>query len=328
MKNMTKLLEVKNLKMYYTTMKGDVKAVEDVKFSIERGETLGLAGESGCGKSSVALALMKLYPYNAKIIHGEILLDGKNILEMSDEQIRKEVRWKRISMVPQASMNALNPVFTIKKQIVEAILTHEDVSEKEAEGRTIDLLRRVGIDTMRADNYPHEFSGGMKQRTMMAMALCCNPDLLIADEPTTALDVIVQAQVLKEIKTLQNDLGLSMILISHDLSVVAETCEKTIIMYAGNMVENATTHEIFSHPLHPYSIGLIGAFPKLKGERKRLESIKGSPPNLLNPPEGCRFHPRCPKAREICSIDVPQLVEKHTDHHVACHMVNNHPDYK
>ena len=325
---MTKLLEVKDLKMYYTTMKGDVKAVEDVKFSIERGETLGLAGESGCGKSSVALALMKLYPYNAKILNGEILLDGKNILEMSDEQIRKEVRWKRISMVPQAAMNALNPVFTIKKQIVEAILTHEDVSEKEAEGRTIDLLRRVGIDTMRADNYPHEFSGGMKQRTMMAMALCCNPDLLIADEPTTALDVIVQAQVLKEIKTLQNDLGLSMILISHDLSVVAETCEKTIIMYAGNMVENATTHEIFSHPLHPYSIGLIGAFPKLKGERKRLESIKGSPPNLLNPPEGCRFHPRCPQAKEICSIYVPQLVEKHSDHHVACHMVNNHPEYR
>jgi peptide/nickel transport system ATP-binding protein len=325
---MAKLLEVKDLKMYYSTMKGDVKAVDDVSFSLEKGESLGLAGESGCGKTSVALTLMKLYPSNAKILTGEVLLDGKNVLEMGDDEIRREVRWKRISMVPQASMNALNPVFTIKDQIVEAILTHEDVSEEEARERTLELLRRVGIDPSRANNYPHEFSGGMKQRVMMAMALSCNPDIVIADEPTTALDVIVQAQVLKEIKKLQKELGLSMILISHDLSVVAETCEKTMIMYAGNIVEDASTLEIFRHPLHPYSIGLIGAFPKLKGEKKRLESIKGNPPNLLNPPTGCRFHPRCPYAKDVCKTTQPRLQEAHSGHGVACHMVNHHPEYR
>ncbi|MDP2900317.1 MAG: ABC transporter ATP-binding protein [Candidatus Bathyarchaeota archaeon] len=325
---MTKLLEVRDLKMYYSTMRGDVKAVDDVSFAIEKGESLGLAGESGCGKTSVALALMKLYPSNAKILSGEVLLDGVDILKMSDEEIRREVRWRRISMVPQAAMTALNPVFTIKDQIVEAILTHEDVSEKEAGERAVELLRRVGIDPSRASNYPHEFSGGMKQRAMMAMALSCNPDLVIADEPTTALDVIVQAQVLKEIKKLQKELGLSMILISHDLSVVAETCDKTIIMYAGNIAEDSTTLEIFRHPLHPYSIGLIGAFPKLTGERKRLESIKGNPPNLLNPPPGCRFHPRCPYAKDVCKVVPPPLQETHIGHRVACHMVNRHPEYR
>jgi peptide/nickel transport system ATP-binding protein len=325
---MAKLLEVRDLKMYYSTIKGDVKAVDDVSFSLEKGESLGLAGESGCGKTSVALTLMKLYPSNAKILSGVVLLDGKNILDLDDDAIRREVRWKRISMVPQASMNALNPVFTIKDQIIEAILTHEDVSEEEAGKRVVELLRRVGIDPSRVNCYPHEFSGGMKQRAMMAMALSCNPDLIIADEPTTALDVIVQAQVLKEIKKLQRELGLSMVLISHDLSVVAETCEKTIIMYAGNIVEDATTLEIFRHPLHPYSIGLIGAFPKLTGEKKRLESIKGNPPNLLNPPTGCRFHPRCPYAKEICSTTQPHLLEVHEGHKVACHMVNKHPEYR
>ena len=325
---MAKLLEVKDLKMYYSTMKGDVKAVDDVSFSLEKGESLGIAGESGCGKTSVALALMKLYPSNAKILSGEVLLDGKNILDMDDDEIRREVRWKRISMVPQASMNALNPVFTVKDQIVEAIQTHEDVSEEEAGERAVELLRRVGIDPSRANNYPHEFSGGMKQRAMMAMALSCNPDLIIADEPTTALDVIVQAQVLKEIKKLQRELGLSMVLISHDLSVVAETCEKTIIMYAGNIVEDASTLEIFRHPLHPYSIGLIGAFPKLTGEKKRLESIKGNPPNLLDPPTGCRFHPRCPYAKDVCTTTPPSLQETHSGHRVSCHMVNHHPEYR
>lgn len=325
---MAKLLEVKDLVIYYSTMKGDVKAVDDVSFSLEKGESLGLAGESGCGKSSVALALMKLYPSNARILKGEVLLDGKNILNMDDDEIRREVRWKKISMVPQASMNALNPVFTIKDQIIEAIQTHEDVTEKEAEERTVELLKRVGIDPSRVNSYPHEFSGGMKQRAMMAMALVCHPDIVIADEPTTALDVIVQAQVLKEIKKLQKELGLSMVLISHDLSVVAETCEKTVIMYAGNIVEDASTLEIFRHPLHPYSIGLIGAFPKLTGKKKRLESIKGNPPNLLNPPTGCRFHPRCPHAKDICKTTTPHLEEVHKGHRVACHMVNKHPEYR
>ena len=325
---MTTLLEVRDLKMYYETMKGDVKAVDDVSFSLGAGESLGLAGESGCGKTSVALALMKLQPSNAKVLGGSIKLGDMDILGLDDEAIRREVRWKRISMVPQAAMNALNPVFTVKDQIIEAILAHEDVSEKEAEARTVELLKRVGIDPSRAGNYPHEFSGGMKQRAMIAMALACNPEIVIADEPTTALDVIVQAQVLKVIKTLQRELGLSMILISHDLSVVAETCDRTIIMYAGNVVENTATLEIFRHPLHPYSIGLIGAFPKLTGERKRLESIKGNPPNLLDPPPGCRFHPRCPHAKEVCSRLAPPLMETHESHWVACHMVNDHQEYR
>jgi len=325
---MATLLEVRDLKMYYGTMKGDVKAVDDVSFSLEAGESLGLAGESGCGKTSVALALMKLQPSNAKVLSGSIKLEDMDILGMDDDEIRREVRWKRISMVPQAAMNALNPVFTIKDQIIEAILAHEDVPEKEAEERTVKLLRMVGIDPSRAGNYPHEFSGGMKQRAMIAMALACNPEIVIADEPTTALDVIVQAQVLKVIKTLQRELGLSMILISHDLSVVAETCDRTIIMYAGNIVENTATLEIFRHPLHPYSIGLIGAFPKLTGEKKRLESITGNPPNLLDPPPGCRFHPRCPHAKEVCTRLAPPLLEVHESHMVACHMVNGHPEYR
>jgi peptide/nickel transport system ATP-binding protein len=325
---MTTLLEVKDLKMYYETMKGDVKAVDDVSFSLEAGESLGLAGESGCGKTSVALALMKLQPSNAKFLGGSIKLGDMDVLGMDDEVVRREVRWKRISMVPQAAMNALNPVFTVKDQIIEAILAHEDVSEKDAETRTIELLKKVGIDPTRANNYPHEFSGGMKQRAMIAMALACNPEIVIADEPTTALDVIVQAQVLKVIKTLQRELGLSMILISHDLSVVAETCDRTIIMYAGNVVENTATLEIFRHPLHPYSIGLIGAFPKLTGEKKRLKSITGNPPNLLNPPSGCRFHPRCPHAKEVCTRIAPPLMETHERHWVACHMVNGHQEYR
>jgi len=323
----TPILEVRDLVMYYSTMKGDVKAVDDVRFSLEKGEALGLAGESGCGKTSVALAIMRLLPYNARVIKGEILLEGRNILGMSDDEVRRGVRWKRISMVPQAAMNALNPVFKVSDQIIEAIMAHEQVSEGEARERSRELLRRVGIDPSRADHYPHEFSGGMKQRAMTAMALACNPEIVIADEPTTALDVIVQAQVLKVIKTLQRELGLSMLLISHDLSVVAQTCDKAIIMYAGNIAEDASTAELFAHPLHPYSIGLIGAFPSVRGERKRLESISGSPPNLLDPPPGCRFHPRCPFAKGICSVEVPPLIETHERHFVSCHMVNKHPRY-
>jgi peptide/nickel transport system ATP-binding protein len=320
-------LEVKDLKMYYTTINGEVQAVDDVSFTLNKGEALGLVGESGCGKTSVALTLLKLLPSNAKIISGEILLNGTNILTLSDQEIRKTVRWQRISMVPQAAMNALNPVFKVSDQITEAIVTHEQVSQTEASERCLDLLERVGIDVSRADNYPHEFSGGMKQRVMIAMALACHPEIIIADEPTTALDVIVQAQVLKVIKALQKELHLSMILISHDLSVVAQTCDKAVIMYAGMVVEEASTWELFTHPLHPYSIGLIGAFPSLLGKKKRLKSIEGVPPNLLNPPSGCRFHPRCQFAQQICMTSIPPSIETHEAHYVACHKVNKHPKY-
>jgi peptide/nickel transport system ATP-binding protein len=320
-------LEVKDLKMYYTTINGEVQAVDDVSFTLKKGEALGLVGESGCGKTSVALSLLKLLPYNAKIISGEILLNGTNILAFSDQEIRKTVRWQRISMVPQAAMNALNPVFKVSDQIIEAIVTHEQVSQTQASERCLDLLKRVGIDSSRANNYPHEFSGGMKQRVMIAMALACHPEIIIADEPTTALDVIVQAQVLKVIKSLQQELDLSMLLISHDLSVVAQTCDKAVIMYAGKVVEEASTWELFTHPLHPYSIGLIGAFPSLLGKKKRLKSIGGIPPNLLNPPLGCRFHPRCQFAQQICMTEVPSSLETHDAHYVSCHKVNKHTKY-
>jgi peptide/nickel transport system ATP-binding protein len=256
-----------------------------------------------------------------------VLLNGTDILSLTDDEIRKVVRWKKISLVPQAAMNALNPIFRISSQIVEAILAHEQVSEAEALERCVRLLERVGIDSSRSDHYPHEFSGGMKQRAMIAMALACNPEIVIADEPTTALDVIVQAQVLKVIKSLQTELDLSMILISHDLSVVAETCDKTVIMYAGNVMEDASTKELFTHPLHPYSHALINAFPSLLGRKKRLKTIGGNPPTLLNPPTGCRFHPRCPYTRDICSAEPPVLVETHRDHYVSCHRINNHPQY-
>jgi peptide/nickel transport system ATP-binding protein len=313
--------------MHYTTMEGEVKAVDDVSFSVEKGEAVGLAGESGCGKSSVAFTLLKLLPKNARIVKGKVLLSGSDILTMSETDFRRSVRWKRISMVPQAAMNALDPVFKIGEQIAEAIMVHEEVTEEEATERTAKLLEMVGIDPSRADRYPHEFSGGMKQRSMIAMALACNPDLVLADEPTTALDVVIQSQVIKVLKNLQKVLGLSMILISHDLSVVGETCDKVAIMYAGKICEYSRTRELFESPLHPYAEGLLSAFPKIKGLRKRLISIPGNPPQLVNPPTGCRFHPRCKYARPVCSETEPQAIETTLGHWTACHKTNKHPKY-
>jgi peptide/nickel transport system ATP-binding protein len=324
---MRPVLEVKGLKMYYSTLNGEVKAVDNVRFTLRKGESLGLVGESGCGKTSVALTILKLLPSNAKVVSGEITLGGTDILTLNDEEIRKTVRWKKISIVPQASMNALNPIFKVSDQIVEAIVAHEPVSESEARAKTVELLTRVGIDPARVDHYPHEFSGGMKQRAMIAMALACNPQIIIADEPTTALDVIVQAQVIDVIKDIQQELGLSMILISHDLSVVAQTCNQAVVMYAGQVVEDAATYTLFTEPLHPYAHGLINAFPSLTGKKKRLRAIEGSPPNLLNPPTGCRFHPRCTYARSVCAEEEPPLRESREAHFVACHRVNHHPAY-
>ena len=321
------LLSVEDLSMHYTTMEGEVKAVDDVSFSVEKGEAVGLAGESGCGKSSVAFTLLKLLPKNARIVKGKVLLSGNDILTMSETDFRKSVRWKRISLVPQAAMNALDPVFKIGEQIAEAIMVHEEVTEEEATERTAKLLEMVGIDPSRADRYPHEFSGGMKQRSMIAMALACNPDLVLADEPTTALDVVIQSQVIKVLKNLQKVLGLSMILISHDLSVVGETCDKVAIMYAGKICEYSRTRELFEGPLHPYAEGLLFAFPKIKGTKKRLVSIPGNPPQLVNPPSGCRFHPRCKYARPVCSETEPQSIETTPEHWTACHKTNKHPKY-
>jgi peptide/nickel transport system ATP-binding protein len=316
------LLSVHELTTYYKTLRGYVRAVENVSLDVEKGEALGLAGESGCGKTTVALSLLRLLPSNGEILKGKILYNGKDVVEMSEADLRKEVRWKGISLIFQGAMNALNPLYTIEYQIVEAIRIHEkSVSKKEAKDRVRKLFELVGLDPSRAKNYPHEFSGGMKQRAMIAMALACNPDVLIADEPGTALDVIVQAQVLKLIRSLKEKLNLGVIVISHDLSIISEICEKLAVMYAGNVVEIGDVTKLFTKPLHPYTQGLISAFPNIREEKRKMESIPGSPPNLLNPPSGCRFNPRCKYAMEICRKEEPQLKEVSPSQFVACHLV-------
>jgi len=312
------LLEVEDLKMYYETLRGPVHAVENVSFKLEKGMALGLAGESGCGKTSIALSILRLLPSNGKIISGKVILDGENLLGADEKWFRKEVRWKKLSMIFQGAMNALHPIFKVGDQIAEAITLHEKVTREEALDRAAKLLDLVGVKAERIDRYPHELSGGMKQRVVIAMALACNPLLIIADEPTTALDVIVQGQVLKVIKELQQKLSLSMIEISHDLSLISETCHEVAIMYAGNIVEYGDVISIFKNPLHPYTEKLIGAFPSVVGPRREIATIPGFPPDLLNPPSGCRFHPRCPHAKETCTKNEPTLVEFEKKHFVAC----------
>lgn len=311
------LLDVENLKMYYEVMRGHVKAVDDVSFQVEKKESLGLAGESGCGKTSAALAILKLLPWNAKIISGNIKLTGENIVKLKEREFRDKIRWKRISMIFQGAMNALHPTYTVGHQIAEAILKHEKVNKEEAMGRAVKLIELVGMEGSKVKRYPHELSGGMKQRAVTAMALACNPDLVIADEPTTALDVIVQAQVLKVMKELRSRLDISMLVISHDLSLIAETCDKIAIMYAGKIAEMGTTVHIYKEPLHPYSEKLIAAFPSVIGRKTELSSIHGFPPDLLDPPPGCRFHPRCEHAMEICRKKEPALLEAGSKGHYA-----------
>jgi len=314
------VLQLDGLTTNYRTVRGWVKAAEDVSFEVEKGEALGLVGESGCGKTTVALSILKILPSGARIRHGKIIFDGRDLVPLSDSEMRK-IRWKGISIVFQGAMNALNPVFKVGDQIVEAIRLHEDVSKGDAMRRAESLLELVGVEPSRVNNYPHEFSGGMRQRALIAMALASNPQLLIADEPGTALDVIVQAQVLKLMRSLKEKLGLSMIMISHDLSIVAEVCEKVAIMYAGHLVEYGSIEAIFKEPLHPYTQGLLGAFPGIKGERRKLTSIPGQPPDLLAPPAACRFHPRCPYVMDICKKEKPLLEKAGSgDHYVACYL--------
>ncbi|MFQ5710676.1 MAG: ABC transporter ATP-binding protein [Candidatus Geothermarchaeales archaeon] len=315
------LLEVRDLKTYYSTLRGEVRAVDGVSLEIERGEALGLVGESGCGKSTIALSVMRLLPWNGRIVGGRISLGGVDVLGLDEATLRAKYRWKRVSMIFQGAMNALHPLFKIGDQIAEGITTHEDVGKEEAWRRARELLSLVGVGEQRASSYPHELSGGMKQRTMIAMALACNPDLVIADEPTTALDVIVQGQVLKLMKRLQGELNLSMMFITHDLSVIAETCDRAVIMYAGKVCEAADIVTIFKKAVHPYTQGLVEAFPSIRGERKGLISIPGSPPDLLNPPPGCRFHTRCPHAEAVCREREPELISLGEAHFAACHLL-------
>jgi len=303
------VLSVEGLTTNYKTLRGWVRAAEDISFEVEQGEAMGLAGESGCGKSTVALSLLKILPPGGKIRKGKIFLSGQDLVPLSEKEMRK-IRWKGISIVFQGAMNALNPVFKVGDQIAEAIKTHEPkVADSEVRERVAKLLETVGIEPSRANNYPHEFSGGMRQRALIAMALAADPSVVVADEPGTALDVIVQAQILRLLRDLKDRLGLSMILISHDLSIIAETCEKVAIMYAGRIVEYGDAVTIFK------------AFPSIKGEKVRLTSIPGSPPDLLNPPAGCRFNPRCPFVMDVCKRVEP-ILEEHGDkgHTVSCHL--------
>lgn len=319
------VIDVDHLTINYRTIRGPVRAAENISFQVERGEGLGLAGESGCGKTTVAMSLLRLLPPNGKITGGKILFQGKDIAKMSEKEVREKIRWKGIALVFQGAMNALDPVFKVGEQISEAIYTHEPKAKREdVIQRTAKLFELVGLDPSRLDNYPHEFSGGMRQRALIAMSLACNPSLLISDEPCTALDVIVAAQVLKLLREIKQKLNVGMILISHDLSIIAETCEKVGIMYAGMLAEYADAFDIFKEPLHPYTQGLISAFPSIRGERVKMISIPGTPPDLLKPPTGCRFHPRCKYAMDICKKIVPSWSKVEERRYVACWLYEKH----
>lgn len=312
------LLAVDQLTMHYRTRRGAVSAVERVSFHLPEGSTLGLVGESGCGKTSVAMSIMRLLPDNGEIVQGSIRFQGRDLVSLSDEEMRR-VRWRGISMIFQAAMNAWNPVLTVGDQIIEAIQTHEPrVSDDEARERVGELFDMVGLDRSRIDQYPHEYSGGMKQRAIIAMALASRPKLVIADEPTTALDVIVQDRILKEIERIRRELAMSMIYISHDIAVIAEVSELVGVMYAGRLVEVGPGSAVFHRPIHPYTDGLMRAFPSIRGEKRELQSIPGEPPNLLDPPPGCPFHPRCPLATDRCRAQEPELVEYEPQHQAAC----------
>ena len=307
-----KILEIKNLKTYFRTDAGLVKAVNDVTFSVERGKTLGIVGESGCGKSITSLSIMGLVETPPGIhAGGEILFEGEDLLKKNEDQMR-QIRGNKVAMIFQEPMTSLNPVFTIGQQLMEAILLHENVTKQQAREKGIEMLKKVKIPLAekRFDEYPHQLSGGMRQRVMIAMALCCNPQLLICDEPTTALDVTIQAQILDLINELKEETGTSVMMITHDLGVIAEVADDVMVMYAGKVVEHATCDQIFDEPLHPYTAGLMNCIPRLDGDdTKELSVIEGMVPSFDDMPAGCAFCPRCPQAREICRQKMPELVE-------------------
>ena len=318
---MATLLEVKNLKTHFFTMEGVVKAVDGVSYELNEGETLGLVGESGCGKSVSALSVMRLIPDPpGKIIDGEILLDGEDILQIDMEGMR-EVRGAKIAMVFQEPMTSLNPVLTVERQITETLQLHMGMSKLESQRESVNLLTRVGIPDpeIRVKQYPHQFSGGMRQRVMIAMALSCNPRLIIADEPTTALDVTIQAQILDLMKSLTTELGVALIVITHNLGVVARYADRVNIMYAGKVIERGEAREIYSNPRHPYTVGLLRSVPRLDLPRRaKLDPIEGQPPDLINLPPGCAFRERCRWAIDKCATDTPELVETSDGHLSAC----------
>ena len=319
------LLEVRDLRTSFKTDDGIVGAVDGISFSVEKGETLAIVGESGCGKSVTCMTILGLLPIQNTVSSGEALLNGVDLLSMRPDDLRK-VRGNDVAMIFQDPMTSLNPVHTIGRQLREAVLVHEAGSKSQANARALEMLRAVGIPRAetRLDDYPHQFSGGMRQRVMIAMALINNPDLLIADEPTTALDVTTQAQILKLMKNLQRDFGSAIILVTHDLGVVAETADDVLVMYAARVAEKGGYEDIFYRPEHPYTWGLLNSLPRLAAEGTDLKPIPGTPPSLLQPPSGCRFHLRCTYAISPCIPDVPELLpvggESAGDHAVACHL--------
>jgi len=314
------ILRVQGLKTHFFTSYGTVKAVDGVDFHLERGETLGLVGESGCGKSVTSLSIMRLVPDPpGKIIAGKILFNGTNLLDLTDEEMRR-IRGAKIAMSFQDPMTYLNPVKKVGEQVAEAILLHQDIIKEDAKEKTMNIMELVGIPSAieRYNDYPHQFSGGMRQRIMIAMALSCNPDILIADEPTTNLDVLVQDQILELIKELQHNLNTSIIMITHDLGVVSEVSDRVAVMYAGKVVEIADVMDLFKEPLHPYTQGLLNSIPIIGAEKKRLSSIGGVVPNLIDPMPGCVFEPRCSKAMESCKTR--PMMKKINGRIVACHL--------
>lgn len=319
------VLEIKDLVTHYFTTQGPVEAVSGVSFTVDEGQTFGLAGESGCGKTTAALSIIGLLPSNGRVMGGQIMLDGEDLLKKADSEMKK-IRWKKVSIVFQGAMNALNPVINVGEQIAEVVVEKNGATKEEAWERVRELFKLVELEPSRIKDYPHEFSGGMRQRVMIAMALALHPKLVISDEPITALDVIVQNQIIELMKNLKKTLNLSEILITHDLSVIAETCDKVGIMYAGKLMEYGDATPVFKTPLNPYTSALIGAYPSIVGEKRILNFIPGSPPNLINPPKGCRFHPRCPYVKSKCSVDEPEFIQYSAGHYSACHFVDELKD--
>jgi len=313
------LLDVRDLRVEYLTRRGPVRAVDGVSLAIRPGEVVGLAGESGSGKSTIAHAVLRILRPPALITSGQVLFRERDTLDMDDAEL-EQFRWQSIAIVFQSAMNALNPVLRVREQLTDVML-HHGVPKNEAAARAVRLFDLVGIDPARLDAYPHQLSGGMRQRAVIAIALALNPDLLIMDEPTTALDVVVQKDILQQLARLRRELGFSVLFITHDLSLLVEFSDRIAIMYAGEIVERAPARELFERPLHPYTLGLMNSFPSVSGPKIKLSGIPGSPPDLAAPPTGCRFHPRCPRALPLCAQSTPLTKTVSTGHTVACHLV-------
>jgi peptide/nickel transport system ATP-binding protein len=305
---MSSILEIENLTVEYTLQDRLVRAVDDVSLSVDKGDALGIVGESGCGKTTLALAVMGIIPDNARITKGRIMFEGQDLLKISQSSLRRDIRWNKISMIFQSSMNALNPVYKVGTTLTNVAEFKRRMTRTDASETIERLYKTVGMDPSRMRNFPHQYSGGMKQRAVIAMSLICEPDLIIADEPTTALDVVVQKQILQTLGKLRKELGISIILISHDVGVLGETCEKVSVMYGGKVFENGSIKQLFSDPNNPYTRALLGCFPNLENPKSKLNGIPGEPPDLTNPPLGCRFAPRCVYVKEICRSHPPPFV--------------------